>query len=275
MKSAVFYHPDFADKGYITLKHRIKPGFDSLRDFIRFGRLKLCEPVISPESNELLKGAHTAELIRRVKDAGMHEVALLSAAGVIQAAEMLASGELDFAFCFTGTAGHHAGKDYCWGFCYYNDVVMAINKLRSIGTRRIMIIDVDPHSGDGTRDFIARDPDIIHINFFEDEDYPYQETQYNNYGILLMNPGDKKFLAALDEILEREWNFEMLIVIFGHDSHGLDYGGFNLTNAAYQEMAVRFRQFCRGRPVLWVLSGGSNPQVAAQAIPAIINEFID
>ncbi|NLF44609.1 MAG: histone deacetylase [Syntrophomonadaceae bacterium] len=274
MRAAVYYHSDFAEKGYITLRHRVKPGFDGLQDLIKAGHLEVLEPVINAESRELLANSHTADLIKRVKAAGMHEVALLSASGVIQAAEKLHNGSLDFAFCFVGTAGHHAGKNYCWGFCYYNDVAMAVKKLKALSTNRIMIIDVDPHSGDGTRDFVARDANIIHINFFEDEDYPYEELNYNNYGILLNNCDDKKFLTALDEMLVRDWDFEFLIMIFGHDSHSLDYGDFNLTFNAYQELARKIRVFARGRPVLWVLSGGSNPQVAATAIPTIIKESL-
>lgn len=274
MKAAVYYHTDFADKGYITLRHRIKPGFDALQDLIKTGQLELVEPVINAESYELLERSHTADLIKRVKAAGMHEVALLSASGVIQAAAKLQEGALDFAFCFTGTAGHHAGKNYCWGFCYYNDVAMAVKKLKSLGTEKIMIIDVDPHSGDGTRDFISRDTEVIHINFFEDEDYAYEEVNHNNYGILLHNCNDKKFLDSLEGILARTWDYDFLFVIFGHDSHCLDYGDFNLTFDAYQEMARKIRIFARGRPVLWVLSGGSNPQVAATAIPTVIKESI-
>ena len=274
MKAAVFYHPDFAEKGYITLMHRVKPGYDSLKDLVKSGQLGLIEPKITAESYQWLEATHTPRLIAGVKESGMHEVALLSASGVIEAAVKLSQGELDFAFCFVGTAGHHAGKNFCWGFCYYNDVVMAVKKLQSIGTEKIMIIDVDPHSGDGTRDLVAQDANIIHINFFADEDYPYAEKVRNNYGILLDNADDKKFLTALDEVLTRDWDFEFLIVIFGHDSHCLDYGDFYLTTGAYKEMACNIKIFANGRPVLFVLSGGSNPQVAAEAIPAVIREFI-
>lgn len=274
MKAAVFYHPDFADKGYITLMHRVKPGFNSLKDMIKNGQLYLIEPEINAESYQWLQATHSARLIEGVKASGMHEVALLSASGVIEAAVKLSQGELDFAFCFVGTAGHHAGHNYCWGFCYYNDVVMAVKKLQSIGTEKIMIIDVDPHSGDGTRDLIARNPNIIHINFFADEDYAYSYQVLNNYGILLDNADDKKFLAALDTMLLRKWDFEFLFVIFGHDSHCLDYGDFYLTTAAYQSLAKKIKIFADGRPVLFVLSGGSNPQVAIEAIPAVIKEFV-
>lgn len=275
MKAAVFYHPDFAEKGETTLRHRVKPGFDSLKEMIKNGELMLIEPAITPESYKLLQETHSQRLIDEVTAAGMHDVALLSASGVIEAAAMLARGELDFAFCFVGTGGHHAGHNYCWGFCYYNDAVMAVKKLKSMGITRIMIIDVDPHSGDGTRDLVALDPNVIHVNFFADEDYGYNDQVRNNYGFLLDNADDKTFLAALDDVLSREWDFEFLILIFGHDSHCIDYGNFYLTTAAYKGLAEKLRKFAAGRPILVVLSGGSSPQVAVEAIPTVIKGFIE
>jgi acetoin utilization deacetylase AcuC-like enzyme len=228
VKAAVYYHPDFADYGYTTLKHRVRPGFDALQGLIRAARVQVYKPIIDGEARELLELTHHPDHIARVIASGYHQVALLSAAGVIQAAELMASGRLDFAFCFTGTAGHHAGYNYCWGFCYYNDAALAVKKLRREGIKRIMIMDIDPHSGDGTRDLLADDLDVIHINFFADEEYGYSEEKRGNYGILIDGAGDQIFLQAVDEYISREWDFEFLIIIFGHDGHGLDYGDFYL-----------------------------------------------
>lgn len=146
-------------------------------------------------------------------------MALLSAVGVVNAAELLAAQQLDSAFCFVGTAGHHAGRNYSWGFCYYNDVAMAVVRLRQLGVHRILILDMDPDSGDGTRDILALDPQIIHLNFFADEDNSYQDDHHHNYGILLENATDKTFMAALEKALPLAANVEFIIVIFGHDSH--------------------------------------------------------
>ncbi len=275
LKAAVYYHPDFADKGYTTLRHRVKPGFDALQPLVNSGQIQVRTPTIDETAHALLHTTHSPELVERVISAGYHEVALLSAAGVIQAAEALAKNELDMAFCFVGSGGHHAGQNYCWGFCYYNDVAMAVNRLRQLGIPDIMIIDIDPHSGDGTRDLLAADPNIIHLNFFADEDYPYEDKNRGNYGVLLDGASDQVLAAALEEYLERDWNFNLLIVIVGHDGHCLDYGDFYLTTAFYGSFARRIKAFAAGRPVLFVLSGGSLPQVASEVIPAIIEGYIE
>lgn len=275
MRAAVYYHPDFADKGYSTLRHRVKPGFDALQPLFKAGKIELRTPVIDEIALSLLQKTHSPDLIERVKNAGYHDVALLSAAGVIQAAQSLADGELDMAFCFVGSGGHHAGRCYCWGFCYYNDVAMAVGRLQQAGVHDLMIIDIDPHSGDGTRDLLASDPRIIHLNYYADEEHSYQEKARSNYGVLLDGANDQVLEAALEEYLDRDWDYQLLIVIVGHDGHCLDYGDFYLTTGFYGRFARRLRKFSAGKPVLFVLSGGSSPQVAAEVIPAVIEGFID
>lgn len=275
MKCGVYYHPDFADRGYVTLRHRVKPGFDALRSMVESGRIKVFIPVINENVEKLLIQTHHEALINKVKNTPYHEVALLSAAGVIQAAEKLASGELEFAFCYVGTAGHHAGYNYNWGFCYYNDVVMAVKHLKTLGVNKIMIMDIDPHSGDGTRDLLAHDPSVIHINFYADEDYDYADESKQNYGTNIDGADDKTFLAAVDKYLQKDFDYEFLIIIFGHDGHSQDYGDFYLTAEGYHKFTQKIKDFAMSKPILFVLSGGSNPWVAAEVIPKVIGVFAE
>lgn len=274
MKAGIYYHPDFADKGYPILKHRVKPGFDGLQKFVETGRVQVLTPEIDKEVENLLVATHSPRHISSVQRSGYHKVSLRSAAGVVQAATMLAQGGLEFAFCFVGAAGHHASYEHYWGFCFYNDVAMAVKKLRTLGINRIMIIDVDPHFGDGTRDLLGDDPDVIHVNFYSGSKKTYYDSRLQNYDISISGATDEVFLQAVDSALEQQWDFEFLIVIFGHDSHHRDYGGFNLSNLAYPQLAQKIKDFAREKPILFVLSGGSNPQVARDVIPAIVDVFV-
>lgn len=275
MRTAVYYHPDFASKGYITLRHRIEPSFKALHDLIKTSQIPIYTPQVNEHAERLLHQTHHIDLINQVKNTPYHEVALLSAAGVINAADKLANHELDFAFCYTGTAGHHAGYDYNWGFCYYNDVAMAVNHLKQLNINKIMIVDIDPHSGDGTHDILADDNSIIHINFYADEKHNYSDYKKQNYGINLEGADDNRFLIAVEKHLNQNFDFEFLIVIFGHDGHGQDYGDFYLSTNGYKKFAQYMKKFAYNKPILFVLSGGSNPWVAAEVIPEVIKVFID
>lgn len=274
-RAAVYYHPDFAERGYTTLRHRVKPGFDALRGMMKAGLFIVRTPEITPDHLNLLAETHSPNHIASVKREGFHEVALLSAAGVVEAADALFNGLLDFAFCFVGTAGHHASRNGSWGFCYYNDVAMAVARLRQSGCTKVLILDVDPHFGDGTREYFGLDPNIIHINLHEDDQQTRIYHQYNNYDYGIDGADDRVFLSTLDAALDQPFGFEICIVIFGHDSHCIDYGSFYLTDRAYPEMAKRIKAFAAGKPVLFVLSGGSIPEVAASAIPAVISVFTE
>lgn len=83
---------------------------------------------------------------------------LVKAAGTVQAARLaLLHG---FCFCFTGGA-HHAHYDFGHGFCLLNDIVIAARKLQFEKlVRRVWVIDVDAHKGDGTAVLTAGDDSI-------------------------------------------------------------------------------------------------------------------
>ena len=119
-----------------------------------------------------------------------------------------------------------------------------------------MIIDVDPHFGDGTRKFLGLDPNIIHINFFGNSGVRKSDARLQNYDIPVPAYGDKSFLEEMDRVFAlSNWDFELLIVIFGHDSHAKDYGNCKLSFDAYPLMAQKIA-VAGSRPVLFILSGG-------------------
>ncbi len=141
-----------------------------------------------------------------------------------------------------------------------------------MGLERFLIIDVDPHFGDGTRDFFKDDPDVFHINFHSGTGEEHNPDK-NNYDIgLSFGCKNEKFLDALKSalFLARDFDFQMAFVIFGHDSHQDDYGGFDLTLEAYPMMTELIFDATGEKGVVFVLSGGSCVHVAKQAIPDVI-----
>lgn len=274
MRVGIFYHQEFSINGYYILKDRVKPGFDALQDLITSGRARLFTPKVDDLTIRLLSATHTVQHIAGVRYEGEYDVSLLSAAGVVQAAETLQKSDLDMAFCFVGAAGHHASRDGFWGFCYFNDAAMAVIRLRELGVKRIMIIDVDPHFGDGTRNILGDDPEVIHINYHSG--FVDNENQaYNNYDYGIGGADDAKFMDKINQVLDRDWEFDFLILIFGHDSHRNDYGAFNLSEKSYPFLGRKLHDLAQGKPVLMILSGGSNPSVAELAIPGLIKGFME
>jgi acetoin utilization protein AcuC len=96
---------------------------------------------------------------------GLWETAQLVAAGSLMAADLVARGEAERAFHFAGGL-HHAFPNRASGFCYVNDAVLAILRLREHGLR-VAYIDIDAHHGDGVQHAFYRDPNVLTISVHE------------------------------------------------------------------------------------------------------------
>ncbi|MEW6554547.1 MAG: histone deacetylase [Actinomycetota bacterium] len=274
---ALVYHPDFAARGYPALRDRIAPAYEELRErgLLEREGVRLFEA--DAADAETAARVHSPAHLRAVVNSGYYEIALLSAGAVIRGAGEVASGRADSAFCFVGAAGHHASEDGFWGFCFLNDVAMAVLSLRDAALAdRFAIIDIDPHFGDGTRDILGQDAGVLHVNFHSGYTMGSEEG-LNNLDIALSHQAnDDRFLAGVDKALQAASEFEhdLLFIIFGHDSHRDDYGAFELSDGVFSVFANRVKALFPSR-VCYVLSGGSNPRVARKAIGDVVAALAD
>ncbi|HWN15030.1 MAG TPA: acetoin utilization protein AcuC, partial [Candidatus Dormibacteraeota bacterium] len=96
---------------------------------------------------------------------GLWEAAQLGAGGSLLAAQVVATGEADRAFHFAGGL-HHAMPGRASGFCYVNDAVLAIMRLRARGFR-VAYVDIDAHHGDGVQFAFYDDPNVLTVSTHE------------------------------------------------------------------------------------------------------------
>src|SRR5205823_3015558 len=80
-------------------------------------------------------------------------------------ARVVAPEQVDRAFHFAGGL-HHAFPDRASGFCYVNDAVLAILRLREHGLR-VAYVDIDAHHGDGVQHAFYADPNVMTISTHE------------------------------------------------------------------------------------------------------------
>ncbi len=93
-----------------------------------------------------------------------------TAAGAsIQAAEAVLEGRIGF-----NPAGgmHHARADRAQGFCFFNDPVLGILRLKRAGLR-VLYVDIDAHHGDGVEEAFLDDPDVFTLSLHMDTAYAY------------------------------------------------------------------------------------------------------
>jgi acetoin utilization protein AcuC len=166
---------------------------------------------------------------------GLWEVARLIAGGSILAAELVASGEVERAFHFAGGL-HHAARDRASGFCYVNDAVLAILRLRAHGLR-VAYVDIDAHHGDGVQAAFYEDPNVLTISTHERGDRLFPGTGFVDelgegagvgYAVNLPLEAftdSDAYLSAFDAVVPpivRRFAPDVIVAQLGIDSHRTD-----------------------------------------------------
>ncbi|AIG98165.1 MAG: Acetoin utilization protein, putative [Archaeoglobus fulgidus] len=273
MFTGVFYHPSFSRRSYLTLGTRLRDFPEAFAE-IESPKLKIIESPAVDE--ELILKIHTKEHLEGVKKDPLCSTAWHSAGGVVRAAEMVYCEELKNAFCYIGAGGHHAGRDYFWGYCCFNDVVLAIQNLYDkFGELRVAIIDTDAHHGDGTRE-------LIELNDFKALHFCICDRDYVSEDGLKIDVSyfTHSYRDAVEMFCDQAKNFnpDILFWYFGHDTHVGDYGDIGLKVRDYREIAVKIKQLaeeiCNGKLVV-VLGGGSIPEIARSSTLTVIRVLLE
>jgi acetoin utilization deacetylase AcuC-like enzyme len=221
--------------------------------------------------------------------AGTWAAAVGSARCAVSAAQALLNGERG-AYALCRPPGHHAGRDYCGGFCYLNNVAIAAEHLRAAGgggMKRVAILDVDYHHGNGTQDIFYAREDVLFVSIHADPDtqYPYfwghaeERGAGNGVGFNLNLPlrreaSEAAWFSTLDVALERVRAFgaEALLVSLGVDTHERDdVGDFRMTHQGFAEMARRLHTL--GVPTAFVQEGGYNLEEIGPAVAAVLSTW--
>ncbi|MGQ9552003.1 MAG: histone deacetylase family protein [Candidatus Bathycorpusculaceae bacterium] len=208
------------------------------------------------------------------------EAALLIEGGAIHCGKAIYDGNAKEAISLGG-GHHHAGRNYGGGFCLFNDVAVLAEFLRAkYGVERLLILDYDVHSGNGTSDIYYRDPNVLYISLHQDPRTIYPGTGFvwqigegrgEGYNVNVPLPprtGDGTYLYALKEVfppLAEEFEPEIIICNGGSDSHFADMlGNLNLTVRGFFAISSLIRHtannVCGGRFVL-IPGSGYNPKV--------------
>jgi acetoin utilization protein AcuC len=207
---------------------------------------------------------------------GIFDASALSTGAALVAVEMLVAGEVDAAFSISGGL-HHAMPNYAYGFCVFNDPVIAIKRLLAEGMR-VAYIDIDCHHGDGVQYAFYDTDQVLTISLHESGAFLFPGTgftQETGAGLgrghavnlpLFPYTTDEVFLWAFREVVPRlldAFRPDVLVTQLGIDTHYLD----PLTHMALtvQGFAEAVAELSKLAPRKWLALGGGGYDLHAVA----------
>jgi acetoin utilization deacetylase AcuC-like enzyme len=174
------------------------------------------------------------------------------------------------AFALCRPPGHHAGVDYLGGYCYLNNAAIAAQRLIDEGCRRVAVLDIDYHHGNGTQQIFYDRADVLFVSLHGDPlfEYPYflghaderGTGKGHGYNINLPMPWGTDYglwAQALDSGCKAIESFapDVLVVSLGVDTFKDDpISKFKLENAEYLRVGERIGACAV--PTLFVMEGG-------------------
>ncbi len=240
----VIFHDDFLDvytHDPAASRGRLEAVVDAVRDHVEF------EEAL-PAGQDDIEAVHTKAHIAAVDRQRLYKISALAAGAAIQSAVI---GMNEPAFGLIRPPGHHASEDSCWGFCYFNNMAVAIEHLKRHGhIETAYILDFDLHYGDGT------------VNILGGKNY-----------VAIHNPqsDDREFYLREVEAHLAKAQVDVIGVSAGFDNHRLDWGGV-LTTDDYETMGRMVREHARrmGAGCFGILEGGYNHSVLGQNVLAFL-----
>ena len=159
-----------------------------------------------------------------------------------------------------GGGFHHALPDQGMGFCVFNDLAVAIARLRARGyAEPILVVDLDLHDGNGTRAIFARDP-TVHTLSVHNDHWGDVEAVADTSIALGADVDDGRYLATLREVLPplvERFRPGLVFYLAGTDvAHDDALGNWRVSDAGVQARDRLVTDLVRPRPMVVVLAGG-------------------
>ncbi len=217
--------------------------------------------------------------------AGTWQAIIAAVRTVLTAQQFIQSGTIA-SFALTRPPGHHAGSDFFGGYCFCNNAAIAAEAFLQSGAKRVAILDVDYHHGNGTQQIFYHRNDVLFISLHGDpaEAYPYflgyrDETGegvgkgFNvNYPLPLNTDWEQYRTSLLDALnIIETYRPEVLVISLGVDTYeDDDISDFCIAMHEFNEMGSLLAQM--NLPTLFVMEGGYYEEVGT-AVTNVLTGF--
>jgi acetoin utilization deacetylase AcuC-like enzyme len=276
MELPVVNHPDYVAKINEDNKFPIKK-FGALAEYL------LKESVVKkfyiPKecSIKTMLTSHSLEYINHIKNKSLDiklqkkigfpindsvaRRSFVATGGTVLASKLALDSKLA---CNTAGGSHHATFDCGAGYCVFNDVAVATNYLKNKEyAKRILIIDLDVHQGNGNSEIFKNDKDVLTFSMHCASNYPAKKSKSDVDIELKDHMEDEEYLNILHKNL-KELNknkFDFVFYVAGVDIHFEDrLGKLKITDEGInkRDQIVIDNFYSKNSPLCGVLGGGYN-----------------
>jgi acetoin utilization deacetylase AcuC-like enzyme len=183
--------------------------------------------------------------------------------------ELIGAGEHSV-FSLCRPPGHHASANLAGGYCYVNNAAVAAQAYLDAGAKRVAILDIDYHHGNGTQSIFYGRDDVLYASLHArpEQEYPFLmgyaheegSGKGDGYNLNLpmplgtsIEPYRQALAVALSRI--RAYGPDILVVSLGVDTFAKDpVGGFRLETPDYLHLGADIASL--GLPTQFVMEGG-------------------
>ncbi len=267
-------NPKLVDESILHLAHS-QYYIDTIKRLSKFGSSMLSEEVYITQDTFL--------------------IAQKAVGGVIASLESVLNREVSQSFALVRPPGHHALREQSSGLCIFNNIATSIYYLRERMdyTKKIAIIDIDNHFGDGLARYFYEDPSVLYFSVHEfdflEGDIGFITELGAGEGLgtninfpIPINTTDQNFME-FSEILTpiiTQYSPDLIIIAAGFDMYFADpIGNCLLTSKSYYEFTRYIlnlsEQICDGK-LVFALEGGYSliglPVCVHAVLRALLNE---
>ena len=292
----LWYHPLYTDGIHDEArfpKYRYRKLLQRLEQSEQFNQITIQTP--EPISRDLLLLAHDATYVdafleEKLDEKEMRRIGLTPwTPKMIERTLCLTGGAVEatiHAVKYGGITGnmaggtHHAHRDFGSGYCVFNDLaISAMYAIEHLGVKRVAILDLDVHQGDGTATILSNEERTRTISVHCSTNFPFRKSVSDFDLPIEPNSGDVAYMEKVQEAVNLCLDFGPDLVLYQAGVDGLEHDHLGKLNVTREGMRTRnqyvFEKMLNDRIPTVIFMGGGYSKPIEHTIDAFYDLFID
>ena len=175
---------------------------------------------------------------------------------------------------------HHAHRDFGSGYCVFNDLaISAMYALEHLGLKRVAILDLDVHQGDGTATILSTEERTRTISVHCSTNFPFRKSVSDFDLPIEPGSGDVAYMEKVQEAVNLCLEFDPDLVLYQAGVDGLEHDHLGKLNVTREGMQRRnqyvFEQMLNHRIPTVIFMGGGYSKPIEHTIDAFYDLFTD